>query len=157
MRSRIREWIEWHLVWGWFGELARRAVIYRPYYFGIPDRVTLGEGSNVNGALLNTNGGTITFGDYSFTGHGVQLLTGTHDISKLGAERFSTMPSTGRDIVIGSGVWLASGCMVLGPCVIGDNAVVAAGAVVTGDVPPGAIVAGVPARVVGTIPDQELA
>jgi acetyltransferase-like isoleucine patch superfamily enzyme len=47
---------------------------------------------------------------------------------------------------------------VLGPCRIGDHAVVAAGALVKDDVPPYAIVAGVPARVVGSVrPDHDIA
>ncbi|MFT4034161.1 MAG: hypothetical protein QM679_01140 [Patulibacter sp.] len=44
------------------------------------------------------------------------------------------------------GAWVAAGAIVLGPCVIGENAVVAAGAVVTGDVAPYTVVAGVPAK-----------
>jgi len=50
--------------------------------------------------------------------------------------------------VIGSDVWIGSHAVVLQGLTIGDGAVVAAGAVVTKDVPPYAIVAGVPARVV---------
>ena len=46
----------------------------------------------------------------------------------------------------------ASGAIVLGPCTIGESAVVAAGAVVTGDVPARVVVGGVPARVIREIP-----
>lgn len=51
-------------------------------------------------------------------------------------------------IAIGDHVWLGTGAIVLKGVTIGDGAVVAAGAVVTRDVPPGCVVAGVPARVV---------
>jgi acetyltransferase-like isoleucine patch superfamily enzyme len=44
-------------------------------------------------------------------------------------------------------VWIAAGAMVLQGVTVGDDAVVAAGAVVTKDVPPRTLVAGVPARV----------
>ena len=44
------------------------------------------------------------------------------------------------------GAWVGSGAILLGPCRIGAHAVVAAGAVVTGDVAPETVVAGVPAR-----------
>lgn len=52
------------------------------------------------------------------------------------------------DVVIGHDVWLGSGCMILSGVTVGHGAVVAARAVVTRDVPPYAVVAGNPARVV---------
>jgi acetyltransferase-like isoleucine patch superfamily enzyme len=50
---------------------------------------------------------------------------------------------------IGDDVWIGRGALVLPGVTIGDGAVVAAGAVVTKDVPAGSVVAGVPAKVVG--------
>ncbi|MBE3557202.1 MAG: acyltransferase [Firmicutes bacterium] len=55
-------------------------------------------------------------------------------------------------IQIGSRVLIGANATVLAGVTIGDNAVVAAGAVVTHDVPPNVFVAGVPARVVETLP-----
>ena len=95
---------------------------------------------------MNVMSGRIEIGDFSFAGHSVYLLTGTHDPSKRGRERYEFVPDGGRDIVIGRGVWLASNTTILGPCRIGDNAVVAAGSVVTKVVAANTIVAGAPAR-----------
>lgn len=53
------------------------------------------------------------------------------------------------DVVIGNDVWLGTRVMVLPGARIGDGAIVGAGAVVTGEIPPMAIAVGVPARVVG--------
>jgi acetyltransferase-like isoleucine patch superfamily enzyme len=106
----------------------------------------------LNNALLNVSSGDITIGPYAFFGHDVSLLTGTHDFSKFGAERQVAVPKVGRDIAIGEGVWLASNVVVVGPCTIGDHAVVAVGSLVLKDVEPYTVVAGSPATVRATIP-----
>ena len=103
--------------------------------WGSKDRLFLGSGTQVNNALFNTVSGNIYVGDYTFFGHGVALYTGTHDIRLKDFERFKAVPSSGRDIVIGRGVWVASNVIVLAPCNIGDNCVIGAGSVVTGAVP----------------------
>jgi len=121
--------------------------------WGSRDRLHLAPTAAMVNTLFNTASGQITVGDYSFAGHNVSILTGSHDVSQRGKARMESYPSEGRDIVIGNGVWIGSNATVLGPCTIGNDAVVAAGAVVIAGtvVPAGAIVAGVPARVVKTI------
>jgi len=76
-----------------------------------------------------------------------------HDIALRGRERQRAIPPDGRDIYVEEGAWIGTGAMVLGPCRIGAHAVVAGGAVVTADVAPGTLVAGVPARVLRSLPD----
>ncbi len=56
------------------------------------------------------------------------------------------MVPPGGDIIIGPGVWIGTNATVLGPCRIGENAAIAAGAVVLHDVAAFDLVAGVPAR-----------
>jgi acetyltransferase-like isoleucine patch superfamily enzyme len=121
---------------------------------GDPARLHVHPTAMVNDALFNTMSGTIVVGEHAFFGHRVQVLTGTHDIARRGAERQRAVPSEGRDIVIERGAWVASGAIVLGPCRIGESAVVAAGAVVTGDVPALTIFGGVPARKIGEVPSE---
>jgi acetyltransferase-like isoleucine patch superfamily enzyme len=116
--------------------------------FGPAERLSIDETAVVNDALFNTISGTVTVARHAFFGHGVAVLTGTHDVDARGAARQRAVPHEGRDVVIGEGAWVASRATVLGPCRIGPHAVVAAGAIVTGDVPERAVVAGVPARVV---------
>lgn len=120
--------------------------------FGRSDRLSVASSAIVNNALFNTISGRITVCEYAFFGHNVCLLTGTHDVASLGAHRQQAIPDSGRDIVIATGAWVASNAVVLGPCTIGEHAVVAAGAVVSADVPAFAIVGGVPAHVIGYVP-----
>jgi serine acetyltransferase len=129
----------------------REAELSRTRLWGPGERLHVAPTAVLNDALLNTVSGSIIVEEYAFFGHGVALLTGTHDVSRTGLERQLAVPTEGRDIVIGAGAWIASRAIVVGPCRIGANAVVAAGAVVSADVPADAIAAGIPARVVGSV------
>lgn len=130
---------------------ARDQALTEPLIFGPPERVHLADSAIVNDALLNTVSGSITVAANAFFGHRVSVLTGTHDITRRGRERQLAIPEEGRDIVIEEGAWIGSSAIVLGPCRIGAHAVVAAGAVVTGDVAAATVVAGVPAHVVRSL------
>ena len=114
-------------------------------------RLSIANTAVMSNALLNTNSGTITIGEYTFCGQNVSIITGTHDYHVSGIARQRSIPQTGQDIVIGSGVWIGTNAVILGPCRIGDNAVIAAGAIVTKDIEANVIVAGVPATVIKRI------
>jgi acetyltransferase-like isoleucine patch superfamily enzyme len=131
--------------------------LYRYRMHGDPARLHIHETAVVNNALFNVSGGEITVGKDAFFGHDCALLTGTHYVEKFGRERQMGFPRSGRDIVIGEGVWLATQVLVLGPVTIGEHAVVAGGSLVREDVPPYTIVAGRPAKVVKTIPRPDAA
>jgi acetyltransferase-like isoleucine patch superfamily enzyme len=105
----------------------------------------------VNNALFNTVSGRIDIGEHVFFGFNVSVLTGTHDYTRLDPSRKDAVLEPVNDISIGEGAWLATNVTVLGPCHIGEWSVVAAGSLVRSDVPPYAIVAGVPARVIRDI------
>jgi acetyltransferase-like isoleucine patch superfamily enzyme len=124
----------------------------RPLVYGDPARLHVHPTAVVNNALFNLSSGEITVGEYAFFGHNVAILTGTHDVTKFGAERQVAVPKTGRDVHIGAGVWLSSFVIVVGPRSIGEHAVVGVGSLVLDDVAPYTIVAGSPAKPRGTIP-----
>jgi len=116
--------------------------------FGDRSRVTIHPSARVYGGHFNTSSGIITVQQHAFFGPNVTLVTGTHDHTRFGLERNYSVPTEGRDIVIEEGAWIAAGATVLGPCRVGRHSVVSAGAVVTRDVPPFTVVAGIPARAV---------
>lgn len=121
--------------------------------WGDPARLSIADTAHMVNTLFNTVSGSITVGDHTFAGHNVSIITGTHDYEAVLRDRAKAYPESGGDIVIGAGVWLGSNATILGPCTIGDHAVVAAGAVVTAgsEIAAGTIVAGVPARPVRRI------
>jgi acetyltransferase-like isoleucine patch superfamily enzyme len=127
----------------------------RQKFWGPRSRVHIDPTARVVDALFNTASGEIWIGRYAFFAQGVSLITGTHDPDLTGLERILAVPKSGRDIMIEDGVWLGNGVIVLGGLTVGKNAVVGAGSVVTRDVAPGTMVAGVPARLVRGFPTSE--
>jgi acetyltransferase-like isoleucine patch superfamily enzyme len=121
--------------------------------WGDSKRIKIASTAQMTNTLFNTSSGCITVGDYTFTGHNVSIITGTHQYELLLSERMISIDASGRDIEIGKGVWIGSNALILGPCTIGDHAVIAAGAVLLSgtEVPEGAVFAGVPAKMVKTI------
>lgn len=114
--------------------------------FGPSDRLTIHPTAEVQNALFNTISGKIDIREHVFFGHNVAILTGSHDSNTKDEKRRQSVPVI-NDISIMRGAWIASNAVIIGPCVIGENAVVAAGSIVIHDVLPGAMVAGNPATI----------
>jgi acetyltransferase-like isoleucine patch superfamily enzyme len=98
--------------------------------FGIADSITIGQRCLIAGGVSVRD----------FDGHPID--------ARHRREHRPTPPDGIRPVVIGDDVWIGAGAMILKGVTIGDRAVVGAGAVVSRDVPPDAVVAGNPARVV---------
>ncbi len=127
------------------------------------DIITAGRSSHHNGALRILGRQPIRIGSFCALGNGILLVTENHDTNYLAVQgavyrRLWSMPHPGvtqqptnpertkGGITIGSDVWLGDRCTILSGVTIGDGACVGANAVVTSDVEPYAMVAGVPAR-----------
>ena len=89
-------------------------------------------------------------GDGVLIGHQVVLATLNHDIAPAKRKNMFHAP-----IVIGNNVWIGAHATILAGVTLGENSVVAAGAVVTKDVPAGAVVAGVPAKIIKNIEEEK--
>lgn len=113
--------------------------------------LSIGNDTLITGPLRIDLAAEVRIGDRVRIGQDVLLLTNDHDIGET-QQRCGVLVA--RPIHIGDGAWLASRCIVLPGVSIGAGAVVAAGAVVTRDVPPDTLVAGVPARVVRSLDEQ---
>ena len=125
--------------------------MFPPFYTDCGKNISVGKNVFINSGCRFQDQGGITIGDGALIGHNVVLATLNHDIDP---RKRSTMHSA--PIVIGKNVWLGANATVLPGVIIGDGAIIAAGAVVTKNVPPNVIVGGVPAKVIKKIEiDQE--
>lgn len=91
--------------------------------------------------------GEVTVGNNVIFGPGVSLFSENHNFDDV-TKFINEQGVSRKGITIEDGVWLASGARVLAGVTIGKNSVVAAGAVVTKDVPPYSIVGGIPAKII---------
>jgi len=130
--------------------------IHRSTIHGPRDRVHLGKNvGRGNNLFYNTRSDHIHIGDDTILSFHCMFLTGIHlfENGRLKQPRSSQVPTEGYDIKVGSQCWVASGAIVIGGVTIGNNSIVAAGAVVTKSFPPGSILGGVPARIIGRVED----
>jgi acetyltransferase-like isoleucine patch superfamily enzyme len=107
----------------------------------IGDRCVLGKGIGIVGH------DRVEIGDDIWTGHYVYITDQNHGYEDLGLP-IGTQMWRNDPVSIGSGSWLGHGSIVLPGARIGRHVVVAAGAIVTGEIPDNAVVVGAPARVV---------
>jgi len=118
--------------------------------------VTIGAHCQVNYNTVILGGSGVTIGEDVMIGPNCTLAAGNHDYGQTQTPmRYAGAVSTGP-IIIEDGVWIGASVVVTDGVRIGRGAVVGAGAVVTRDIPPMAIAAGVPARVLRYRGDSEL-
>lgn len=124
--------------------------VFPPFSADFGRNIRLGERVFINSGARFQDQGGITIGDDALIGHNAVLATLNHDLDP--SRRADMRPAP---IVIGRGVWIGANVTVLPGVTIGDDAVVAAAAVVTRDVPAGAVVVGAPARVVRSVYERD--
>jgi acetyltransferase-like isoleucine patch superfamily enzyme len=130
-----------------------RILLNYPKIWGDPVRLSIHPTAQVNDALFNTVSGEIVIRENVFFGHSVMVVTGTHDYTQIGHARKSAFPVAGRNIVIERGTWIGSGAIIIGPCSIGMDSVVAAGCVVVAGstFPERSFIAGIPGKLIRSI------
>ena len=127
-------------------QIDKTSEIRTPFYTDFGKFITIGKNVFVNNACTFMDRGGITLEDDVKIGPRVNLITENHDKNPSNRRTIFSNP-----IVIRRNVWIGAAATVLPGVTVGANAIVAAGAVVTKDVPPDTIVAGVPAKVIKRI------
>lgn len=127
--------------------------VFAPFYCEYGVNIHVGKGCFMNYGCTFLDVSPITLEDGVWLGANVTLATPMHPY--LSEERLPKEYPDGfhdleysKPITVRENVWICSGATVCGGVTIGENSVVAAGAVVTRDVPPNTIVGGVPAKVI---------
>ncbi|WP_104091695.1 DapH/DapD/GlmU-related protein [Arthrobacter sp. GMC3] len=122
--------------------------LFPPFSADFGKNIRFGDDVFINSGCRFQDQGGIEIGAGCLIGHNAVITTLNHDM--LPSRRADMHPAR---VVIGLGVWFGANVTVLPGVRIGDGAVVGAGSVVTKDVPAGAVVVGVPAKQVGTVPE----
>jgi len=134
-----------------FSELIGKKVddtffIIPPFYTDFGENINIGKNVFVNHACTFMDRGGILIEDNVLIGPKVNLITTNHPLHP--SERIATIS---HPIVIKKGAWIGVGATILAGVTIGENSVVAAGAVVSKDVPDNCVVSGVPAKFIKSI------
>ena len=122
-------------------------------FFGI-ENVHIGSDVSIGErSILMCTRAKIYIGDHVMTGPNVTMITGGHRIDIKGRPMTSITneekrPDNDQDIILQGDNWIGANAVILKGVTVGEGSVIAAGAIVTKDVPPFSVVGGVPAKVI---------
>ena len=120
--------------------------IFPPFHTNFGRQLRIGKNVFINHGCSCLDLGGITIGDNVLIGPRVNLVSENHPVDPAQRAFLIGMPVTIED-----NVWIGAAATILPGVTVGENSVVAAGSVVTKDVPPNSIVGGVPAKLIKTI------
>lgn len=138
-----------------FGELTGRKVddtfiLIPPFYSAYGLDIRVGRRVFINQCCTLYDMGGVDIADRVMIGPNVNIITSGHPL--VPSQRRAYVEA--KPIVIEKNVWIATGATILGGVTVGENSVIAAGAVVTKDVPPNSFAAGVPAKVIRSLEEN---
>lgn len=127
-------------------QIDHSTTIFTPFHTNFGKFIKLGKNVFINHACTFLDMGGITIEDDVLIGPKVNLVTEDHPVEPAERKALRVKP-----ILIKRNAWISVGATILPGVTVGENAVVAAGAVVTKDVPANTVVGGIPAKVIKAI------
>lgn len=124
-------------------ELDNSTTVFAPFYTNFGRFIKIGKHVFINHACSFLDMGGITLEDHVLIGPMVNLVTENHPLAPANRRGMLCKP-----IIIKQNAWIGAGATILPGVTIGENAVVAAGAVVARDVPENTVVGGIPAKII---------
>ena len=129
--------------------LAKNVRFYAGFHIRFPRGISIADGVNIGPKVLLDGRMGLTIEKSATIAYNAIIWTMNHDYNDEGFK------AKGGPVNIGAYAWICSNSIILPGVTIGEGAVVASGAIVTKDVPPYAIVGGVPAKVIGKREQKE--
>ena len=133
------------LLLGMGGSVGKGVVIYPGVWIAPGRNLILGDYVDLAKDVLITTSGGVKIGARTLIGYRTQILSADHTIPPRG-QRFPISGDVFKPIFIDKDVWIGANCIITAGVTIGEGSVIAAGSVVTKDVPPFTIFGGVPAK-----------
>lgn len=128
-----------------FGKVGKGIWLQPPFYCDYGKNIELGEHVFFNFNCVVLDVAKVIIGSHVLVGPNAQIYTASHPLD-AGKRRQGL--EFGKPVIIGDDVWIGGSAVICPGVTIGEKSIIAAGAVVTKDVPPFAIVGGNPARVI---------
>lgn len=131
-----------------FGKCGNNVYMQPPFNCDVGKNIYVGEDflTNYNVKILDV--AKVTIGDYCLIGPNTVISTVNHPQTAEGRRK---KLSIAKPVTIGNDVWIGANCTILPGISIGNNVIVAAGAVVTKDIPDNCVVGGIPAKVIKSL------
>lgn len=127
-------------------QIDKSTTVFVPFYTNFGKHIKIGKNVFINHACSFLDLGGITIEDDVLIGPRVNLITENHPVHPTKRKDLDL-----KSIVIKRNAWIGAAATILPGVTVGENSIVAAGAVVNKDVPPNAIVGGIPAKMLRMI------
>lgn len=138
IRERLNEIID--------SPIDNSTTVFTPFYTNFGKFIKIGKNVFINHACTFLDMGGITIEDNVLIGPKVNLITENHPLNPADRKALITKP-----IIIKKNAWIGAAATILPGVTIGENSIIAAGAVVSKDVPDNVVAGGIPAKIIKTI------